>query len=165
MFEDVEELLSLYALGNAPAPSPEVKARLMASVGGGRFEAFAARTGALFDVGLDRARELLGLIERTASWVPLAPGIAMVPLVGGPAVAAGHCAFLRLAAGATFPLHRHVGEEAAIVLAGRVRDAGGEHGPGDGWTLAAGTRHELVGASDDDCICAVRALGGILVGA
>lgn len=151
MFEEVEKLL-------AEEPSPEVKTRLMASVGAGRFAALGERIGALFEVDLDRAHELLGLIERTASWLPLGPGIAIVPLHGA-------CGFLRLGPGATFPSHRHVGEEAAIVLAGRVRDASGEHGPGDGWTLAGGTRHELVNPGDDECICAVRADGGILVGA
>src|SRR5687767_13714180 len=49
-------------------PSADVKARLMASAGGGRYEQFTSRMTKLLDVSVDRARELLGLIERKASW-------------------------------------------------------------------------------------------------
>src|SRR5262249_2990051 len=61
------------------APAPEVMRRLMASVGGGRFDSFAERLARIFDVTSDRAREFLGLIERPASWIPqVVPGIFFV---------------------------------------------------------------------------------------
>jgi anti-sigma factor RsiW len=78
-------------------PAPAVRDRLLASIGAGRPERFAERCATLFDVALDRARELLGLIERPASWVTQIPGIDLVHFEGGPAVAAADCGFVRVA--------------------------------------------------------------------
>ena len=77
----------------------------MASVGAGPLERFAARFAALFDVTVDRAREILGLIERAASWETPAPGVGLVHFDGGPACAAADCGFVRLAPGTAFPFH------------------------------------------------------------
>lgn len=150
----------------ASVPSPEVKRRLLASIGGGRFEAFANRVAKLFDVTLDRGRELLGLIERSPSWEVQIPGVSLVHFDGGPAAAAADCGFIRIAPGAMFPPHTHRGEEVAIVLAGSVHDAANQRtlGPGDEYTMGAATTHDLVCVGDEDCIYAVRALDGIEVG-
>ena len=148
------------------APSPAVKQRLMASVGGGRFEVFAARMARMFDVTLDRARELLGLIERPASWIPqVVPGISFVDFEGGPAAAAADCGFVRLAPGAVFPPHTHIGEEMTTILAGRVHDPVNDRtiGPGEDYLRAAGTSHHLVCIGDEDCIYASRAMDGIAI--
>lgn len=146
-------------------PSPEVQHRLMASVGAGRFEAFSARISTLFDVTLDRARELLGLIERPASWVPQIPGIHLVHFDGGPAAAAADCGFIRVASGAMFPPHTHLGEEAVTVLAGRMHDVTNDRvvGAGEDYLQAEGTDHYLVCVSQEDCIFASRAMNGIAV--
>src|SRR4051812_13897209 len=100
------------------APSPAVHARLMASLGGGAFEKFSSKMASLFDVTVDRARELLGLIERPASWEAAAPGVGLVHFDGGPMWAAADCGFVRLAPHAAFPLHTHAGEEVSLILAG-----------------------------------------------
>jgi anti-sigma factor RsiW len=157
------------ALGTAigpVAPPPEILHRLLASVGAGRFEAFSARLAALFDVALDRARELLGLIERPASWVPQIPGISLVHFEGGPAAAAADCGFVRLARGAVFPPHTHLGDEVVTVLSGRIHDPINDHtiGPGEDYVQREGTSHYLVCVGDEDCIYASRALNGIEVG-
>jgi mannose-6-phosphate isomerase-like protein (cupin superfamily) len=170
---------SMLDLGEVAAiePSPEVKRRLLASSGAGRFAAFAAPIATMFEVTVDRAHELLGLTERSSSWQTKLPGVAAITFSGGPGLAGAECGFLRLAPGATFPMHAHVGEESAVVLAGRVHDVTNDRtlGPGDSWQLAAGTRHQLVGqrSSDSDdgndsnqpCICAVCARDGIVFGA
>jgi putative transcriptional regulator len=145
------------------APSPEVKRRLLASVGGGRFDEFSERLAKLFDVTLDRARELLGLIERPASWVPQLPGIALVHFDGGPAAAAADCGFVRMAPGVMFPPHTHLGEEASVVLAGRIHDVTNDRilGPGEECVQAEGTNHYLVCIGDEDCLYASRATNGI----
>jgi mannose-6-phosphate isomerase-like protein (cupin superfamily) len=160
---DLELGLELGRLA-AIEPAGEVWARLLASSGGGRFAAFASPVATLFEVSVDRAHELLGLIERSASWKIRIPGIEVISVSGGPALVDADCAFLRIASGATFPMHAHVGEESAVVLAGRVHDATHDRrlGPGDSWQLAAGTRHELVGQGSEACICAVRARDGIV---
>jgi len=147
-------------------PSPEVKERLLASVGGGRYERFATRIGDLFDVGLDRARELLALIERAVSWDRQIPGIELVHFEGGAAAAAADCGFIRIAPGAVFPLHTHVREESAIILAGRVRDVTHDrvYSAGDEYVMDAGSSHQLACESNEACMFAVRASGGIRVG-
>jgi putative transcriptional regulator len=149
------------------APSPAVKQRLMASIGGGRFEAFSARMARMFDVTVDRARELLGLIERPASWIPqVVPGISFVDFEGGPAAAAADCGFVRLAPGAIFPPHTHIGEEMTTILSGRVHDPVNDRtiGPGEDYLRLPGTSHYLVCIGDEDCIYASRAMDGIAIG-
>jgi len=157
------------AIGSAiqpAAPSPDVKQRLLASVGGGRFEAFSARLAALFDVTLDRARELLGLIERPSSWVPQIPGISLVHFDGGPAAAAADCGFIRMSPGAVFPPHSHLGEEVVTILSGRVHDVTNNRviGPGEDYVQTEGTSHYKVCIGDEDCIYASRAMNGIAIG-
>jgi hypothetical protein len=152
------------------APPPEIKQRLLASVGGGRFEAFSARMARMFDVTVDHARELLGLIERPASWVPqVVPGISFVHFEGGPATAAADCGFVRLTPGTMFPPHTHIGQEATTILSGRVHDPVHNRtiGPGEDYLMSAGTDHCLVCVGDEDCIYASRAegieIGGVRV--
>jgi hypothetical protein len=148
------------------APAPAVKQRLLASIGKGRFESFADRMRNLFDVSVDKAREFLGLIERPASWEgqPV-PGIFLVHFDGGPAYAAADCGFVRLEPGAIFPPHKHLGDEATLVLSGTVRDAtsGRLLGPGDELFQAQGTEHYLVNEGSEPCIFAARAMNGIEV--
>jgi len=148
------------------APSPDVKLRLFASIGGGRFEAFSGRMAKLFDVTVERARELLGLIERPASWIPQIPGISLVHFDGGPAAAAADCGFVRLTPGAVFPPHTHLGEEAVTILSGRIHDVTNDRmiGPGDDYVQLEGTNHYLVCVGDEDCVFASRAMNGIAVG-
>ena len=147
------------------APAPEVKARLLASVGGGRFERFAARMAQLYDVTVDKARELLGLVERPASWEQEPGGISLVHFSGGPAYAAADCGFVRLEPGAVFPPHKHLGEEASVVLQGHVRDAASGRllGPGDELVQAEGSEHHLICEGNEPCIFAARAMNGIEV--
>ena len=149
------------------APPPEIKQRLLASIGGGRFEQFSARLARLFDVTVDRARELLGLIERPASWVPqIIPGISLVHFDGGPGTAAADCGFIRLAPGAVFPPHTHLGEEIVTILSGRVHDVTNDRmlGPGDDYVQSEGTQHYKICVGDEDCIYASRAMHGIAIG-
>ncbi len=149
------------------APSPEVLSRLMASVGGGRFDAFAARVARMYDVAADRGRELLGLIDRAASWVPqVVPGLSFVDFEGGPATAGADCGFVRLAPGAIFPPHTHLGEEMTLVLSGRIQDLANNItlGPGDDYIRAEGSTHYLLCLGDEPCIYATRAHNGISLG-
>ncbi len=146
------------------APALDVKARLLASVGGGRFERFATRMAQLFDVTLDRARELLGLVERAASWEAPMPGIGLVHFDGGPACATADCGFIRLAPGCTFPWHTHRGEEVSVILTGTLRDHEGRLlRPGDELVQASGSQHDITAHGDEEVIFVARAFGGIEV--
>lgn len=193
--QDIRDLLPLYALGELSAdeaaeveralaadaslateldrylelvavtPSADVKARLLASAGGGRFEKFADRIATLFDVTLDRARELLGLVERPASWEHPIPGVSLIHFEGGPACAAADCGFVRIARGCKFPWHTHRGEEVSVILSGALRDLDGRVlRAGDELVHPQGTQHELIAEADDDVIYVARAMNGIEVG-
>ncbi|HSD90647.1 MAG TPA: cupin domain-containing protein [Kofleriaceae bacterium] len=145
-------------------PSADVEARLMASVGGGRFERFADRMASLFDVTVDRARELLGRVERAASWEQPMPGIRLIHFDGGPACAAADCGFVRIAPGCTFPWHTHRGEEVNVILSGTVRDSEGKIlRAGDELVQSPNTQHDLT-AGDEEVIYVARAMNGIEVG-
>ena len=115
-------------------PSDDVHARLLSSIGAGPYEQYAAVMARLYDVSLDRSRELLGLIDRKASWETALPGVHLVHFEGGPAYAAtADCGFVRLDCGTAFPPHKHLGEEVSLILAGRLRDrtTGQVYGAGD----------------------------------
>ena len=158
---ELESYLDLVAV----APPSDVKARLLASTGGGRFEKFADRMAKLLDVTIDRARELLGLIERPASWENPVPGISLIHFEGGPAYAAADCGFVRIAPGCKFPWHTHRGEEVSVILSGTMRDVDGRVlGAGDELVHQQGTQHELTNGGDADVIYVVRAMNGIEVG-
>ena len=147
-------------------PSPDVKARLLASAGSGRFESFSERMGKLFDVTVARGRELLGLIERAVSWEQQpVPGIALIHFDGGPAYATADCGFIRLAPGAMFPPHKHLGEETSIVLVGAIRDATNNRvlRAGDELVQSEGSEHYLICEGTEDCIFAARAINGIAI--
>lgn len=149
------------------APASHVATRLTASIGAGRFAAHAARMAAIFDVSLDRAHEILGLVERPASWEVPFPGygLSLVHFDGGPACATADCGFVRLTPGTAFPPHDHAGEEVSIILAGRLRDGDRVLGPGDELSQGAASRdHRVVAEGDTDCIYAARAEGGIEIG-
>ena len=145
-------------------PTADVKTRLLASAGAGRFERFSTRMAKLFDVSVDRARELLGLVERDASWERPLPGIGLLHFRGGPACAAADCGFIRLAQDCTFPWHTHRGEEISIILAGTLRDHGGRLlQPGDELVQATGTQHDIT-AVGGEVLFVARAMNGIEVG-
>ncbi len=147
-------------------PPPDVHARLMSSIGAGAFERHASPMAKLFDVSVDRARELLGLIDRTSSWDTAMPGVHLVHFDGGAAWAAADCGFIKLDVGTAFPLHDHLGEEVSLVLAGRLRDrtSGRIYGPGDEIVANQGEEHDMFCEGEAPCMYAARALNGITIG-
>jgi len=147
------------------APPAHVKSRLLASIGGGRFERYSSRMASLFDVTIDRARAILALVERPASWEAPMPGVELVHFDGGPACATADCGLVRLAPGAMFPPHVHVGEETSLVLAGRLRDGERVLGPGDELVESArGPEHVVRTEGDEPVIYVARVYDGIEIG-
>ncbi len=150
-------------------PAAEVKTRLLASIGDGRYESFSNRLTKMYDVSVDRARELLGLADRSASWeIQPIPGIHLVHFDGGPMYAAADCGFVRLAAGSTFPSHTHLGEEVSLILSGQLEAFGSDGtrhilSAGDELVQAEGSVHHLV-ALGGECVFAARAMNGIAIG-
>jgi len=143
-------------------PPVDLEKRLMASVGAGPFERFAKRFAEIFDLAVDRTRELLGLCERESSWGEEAPGIFLIHFAAGPSVVNADCGIVRMKPGSTFPPHMHRGEEHSIVLAGTLRDLDGKlYRPGDELVYAQSSSHLLTVEGDEDVIFVARALDGI----
>lgn len=141
-------------------PSPSVRARLLASTEP-RFERFVQRFTELFDVAADRARELLGLVDRPAAWeAGPEPGCWLIHFAGGPALAGADTGFVKLAPGARFAWHRHAGREHNLVLQGHADDSLlGRLGPGDEGVGEPGSEHDFVNVGDEDFIFAVWVWG------
>jgi putative transcriptional regulator len=152
------------------APDAYVKTRLLASVGLGAYEKYSTKMADLFDVSVDRARELLSLIDRPSSWEPaiagMEIGVRLVHFDGGPRYADADCGYVLIQPGASFPVHTHLGEEKSLILAGRLRDrrtgkvyvAGDEieHPHND-------VEHDVVCEGDEPVMYAARATNGLAV--
>lgn len=142
------------------APPAHLRARLLAAAGDGRLEPFAARLAALFDLALVRAREVLAWVEDPRRWLPAVPGVALVHVRGGPAVAGADCGLVRVAPGVDFPWHAHHAEEHTLFVAGVCRDhAGAIYRPGDELVLAAGSAHAFTSVGDAELVLCVRHRG------
>lgn len=141
-------------------PAPAVRDRLLVSTGGGRFDRFAERLARMFDVGVERMRELLGLIEDPGRWEPAFPGAALLHFEAGPACAGADTGFVRVAAGASFPYHRHDGDEHVLVLQGSIVDDDGKiTAVGEEDQRVAGTAHDFAAGPGEDLIFAARVFG------
>lgn len=142
------------------APSPSVRARLLASTEP-RFERFVRRFGELFDVAADRARELLGMVDQPAAWeAGPEPGCWLIHFPAGPALAGADTGFVKLAPGARFAWHRHTGRERNLVIQGQADDTLlGRLGPGDEGVAEPGSEHDFVNTGDEDFVFAVWVWG------
>jgi quercetin dioxygenase-like cupin family protein len=148
------------------APPQLLRERLLATVARPRLR-FAPLFGALaelFDLG---DADLASLFERAASpdaWEDSAiPGTALLHLQGGPRVALADNGLVRVAAGARFPTHRHLGLERALVLDGGYRDepSGRLYLPGDWHEMPAETTHAYTALPERPLLFAVSLLAGV----
>ncbi len=150
----------LLAVAPTARPSAAVRERLLASLGAGRFERFATGIADLYDVAIERAREILGLLDDPAQRQPAFPGAALLHFAAGPACAGADTGFVILAAGARFPWHQHEGDERVLCLQGTIIDDDGTvYGPGDIQVKAPGTAHEFQAGPDQELIFAARVFG------
>lgn len=96
--------------------------RLLARVREGRLSYFVAQVAGLFDITTEEAGSLLKRAERNEGWEQgPAPGVQIMPVNPGPRVPEALTALVKLAGGATFPLHPHFGPERVMVLEGGSR--------------------------------------------
>lgn len=113
----------------APAPPSDLRARLLRSAS--PYASFADRVAALFEVGVDTARQYLRDLGLEGTWTAFTDACALVHVAGGPALVGADIGFVRVADGAAFPAHIHDGMERTLVLAGVMVEAdGSRHGPG-----------------------------------
>ena len=142
-FDDVDAELLLASV-EPVAPSSSTRASLLAAVAGPWYAPFARRVAELCEISQDKARELLGAVDDAARWlVGPGPGIEAFHIDAGPSLDGAIVGFIRLAPGAEFPDHIHIGAEDVYVLAGSciVDDGAGPV------TVAAGEEHPMVKGS------------------
>lgn len=152
----------------AKAPPQLLRERLLATVARPRlrYAPLFKKLTELFD--LDET-ELAALFERAATstaWIdaPI-PGTRLMHLQGGARVAAADNGLVRLAAGARFPSHRHLGLERVLVLDGGYRDEqdGRLYLAGDWHEMQAGTSHAYTALPERELLFAVSLVAGVEV--
>jgi putative transcriptional regulator len=94
-------------------------------------------------------RAYFGNAFDACSWRALLPGIKQCLIAKD---AAAEVSFLRCRAGKTVPAHAHDGFEAALVLAGGLRDASGQYARGDIIVADDTIVHQPVIDRDVECI-------------
>ncbi len=133
----------------------------------GRLYRFAEAIAAMVDVTIDKARELLDQVADASRWEKnLFPGMDALWVGGGPRAAQCIRGFARLASGAEFPHHEHLGDEATLVLEGVMLESGGAVvRPGETSVARAGTQHHYRAAPGRaDLLFFVVAREGIGIG-
>ncbi|MSP59577.1 MAG: hypothetical protein EXR72_04405 [Myxococcales bacterium] len=159
------ETFAALALALPPlAPSPALRVRLEATLAaGGRVDPLLDRIGRFFDLTVEKARALLDSIDRATNWEPSGvPGVDLIHLQGGPAVAGADAGFVRLRAGMRFPRHRHLGEERVLVIQGQfTEDNGTVVRRGDERVMATDSCHEYQAADQVDLIYALVLYEGV----
>lgn len=83
-------------------------------------------------------------------WSALLPGVEQALLDG---FAPDQVSLVRAEPGVSIPDHGHGGEEATLVLAGRLRDDGRDFGRGDLSLVDATCRHSPVILGPETCLC------------
>lgn len=181
MLRDAVHCLALYTLAGPAAP--RIRARVLAAITGPeRLQPFAGDIARFFSVDLERARELLGRVDRPQGWLEDAAGIRVlaldlaalgtaphVPLdisdvvdlettmVQSPAWPAS--CLLRLAPGHSLDTRYPVTGAKTLVLQGALVGADGRRArPGERGSWPAGAALGTAGAGEVELICAVRAV-------
>jgi putative transcriptional regulator len=150
-FDDVDAELLLASV-DPVTPSSSLKTALLSSIAGPWYAPFARRVADLCDVSVDAAKALLAAIDDAGRWmVGPAAGTQAFHIDAGASLEGAIVGFIRVAPGAVFPDHTHVGAEDVLVLQGGcvvdgvVVKAGEEH------PMPAGSRHD-VRALDEGCL-------------
>lgn len=137
------------------------KRRLLAALDGPeQYRPFFSLLRTTFDLEDDQLLPLLAKVGDESSWRAFVPSLRFFDFRPGPAVGLPEGGFLRLAAGATFPRHKHVGREIAVILQGSLLLEGRAFYPGDLIDAASGTAHSFAAGPGRDLILMV-AHGGL----
>jgi hypothetical protein len=158
---DVSEALARWAgdlpeVALASAQSAEIRdtarARLLAMVGSvDRFRPFFIALGKIFGLDQPSLREVLGKIDDPAAYqVSPMPGVRYFHFAPGSASGFAEAGIVRVAKGAVFPRHQHLGPEVNFVLEGTMLEGGRADGPGTArWQNTGSTHDYCAGAARD----------------
>jgi predicted ChrR family anti-sigma factor len=158
------ESLSDVALSAPPImPQPGLLASILAGLDAQPpYEGFVRRFARLFELDEARAREVLLASSDPDGWGSFLPGVFAFPFEPGPSLLHANAAVVRVAAGATYPRHTHIGEEVTFILAGELVDhpSGKHFRPGDVLLQGPRSTHSFSIPTDADCTSAVLLFGG-----
>jgi putative transcriptional regulator len=121
-----------------------------------RYAPFFSRIAGLWDLSeVDVAALLERAAEHRAWRSPGLRGVSVIDIVGGERTSGSKLHLVRLAPGAHFPKHRHVGHEMHLVLEGQYTDSlGAIVRAGDVHTMQPGTEHSLEVGAETPCVVA-----------
>jgi hypothetical protein len=131
------------SLGELP-PEAAGRARLLSgAVLADRFARFAQGVAELLDVSVDKAKQILELVDKPETFSQELPNVSFCWVEGGPSVQDAVRGFVRVQAGTEFPQHEHFGPERVLILQGSYVDSvtGEVFRPGDIATMSAGSSH------------------------
>jgi putative transcriptional regulator len=153
----VTEALAGAALALDPVAPPErARQRLMKALDGPeRFAPFFAELARLVDLSVEAVKGVLARVDDPGAWLDALPGVRLFDFAAGPALGTVDAGFVRLAPGASFPKHRHLGDEVAMVLEGQMLDGGATYGPGSVVPHAKDSVHDYTAAPDRDLVIMV----------
>ncbi len=161
---DDDDLFAAWVEANATEETPPApaRARLLDAVAGvGRFAPQLETIARLADLAGEALFALLRRIDEPDGWIDGPPGIRYFHFSPGPTAAAPEAGVVRLRPGALFPRHRHLGDEATVVLEGLlIDDDGNRHAPGTVLSSAAGSEHAYTAGPGRDLVL-VSMHGGI----
>jgi putative transcriptional regulator len=123
-----------------------------------RFRPFFDRLRAMLGLDDGGVSAALGLLEQPSDWTGV-PGLSFKPFAPGPGGVATEAVLVRVAVGATFPRHTHLGREVGCVLEGVLLLDGRVYHPGDIVVSEAGTAHELTAGPAGDLVLVVAHSG------
>jgi quercetin dioxygenase-like cupin family protein len=160
---DEEGLYALALTLPAETPPPGLRDRILASLAPtSRFESFIDEIARMIDLGQDAVRGLLAKIDSAAEWVAGPPPSRLIHLPYGPRLAQVDVGFVCVPAGASFPHHRHLGDEHVLVLQGSYVDTDGTTvGRGETAHKAGGSSHAFTVPAGPDLIFLVILTEGI----
>lgn len=119
------------------------RARLLATlVSEERFRPFYDELDKYFAIGVENLRAILRKMEVPSNYqdAPI-PGVRFFHFAPGARSGFAEAGIVKLAQGARFPRHEHVGDEINFILEGTLIDAGVTYGPGSAVVNAAGSAH------------------------
>ncbi|MDP2340816.1 MAG: cupin domain-containing protein [Deltaproteobacteria bacterium] len=142
-FGDVDAELLLLAV-DPVEPHAKTKQALLQAIAGPWYAPFARRVAELCEIPLEAAHDLLAAVDDAGRWmVGPAAGTQAFHIDAGPGLEGAIVGFIRIAPGAVFPLHTHVGAEDVLVLQGAFVVGDVEVRAGSEMPMAAGSRHEV----------------------
>lgn len=127
----------------------------------GRRVELLADLAQVFDLPVAAVEALWAASEREQAWEPgPGPGLGLMPITCGPRHRGASGFLVRIAAGATYPYHRHATDEHVLILEGGLRDDDGtELWEGERTVHPAGTAHASTAIGGVTCMLAAVATG------